>query len=123
MSQYIRGGVPREINLGEDYDPAEGETISYMISGRGGPVHIAGNGVAYQESNPFIGGFDQTISVDDDQFQTLVEKQSTGEKIVGYVTMANGVTFNFEGGIANDGVLVNDNGTVALECRGKFEKQ
>jgi hypothetical protein len=122
--KWIRGGVPREINLFNiDLDPAEGETITYMLSGRSGAVHIAGNSQLYQESNPHLGGFNQTVNCDDDDFESLKAAQENGERITGYVTHANGVTYSFEGGIANDGPLENDNGNVALECRGKYERQ
>lgn len=125
MAKFIRGGVPREINLaGLDLHPAEGETITYMLSGRSGTVHIAGDGDIYQESNPALGGFNQTVSVSDDEFQALVDAQSSGVKLSGYFTTAAGVTFNvLQAGIANDGPLELDNGTVSLEVRGNIEQQ
>jgi len=124
MAKFIRGGVPRDFNFaGIDMHPAEGETITYMLSGRGGAVHIAGDADIYQESNPLIGGANQTVSVSDDEFKALVDAQSSGEKQTGYFTTAAGVTFNMFGGIANDGPLELDNGTVSLEIRGKVEDQ
>jgi hypothetical protein len=125
MGKYIRGGVPRELNFaGLDLHPAEGETIMYMLSGRSGPVHIAGDGDIYQESNPSLGGFNQTVSVSDDEFKALVDAQSSGVKLSGYFTTAAGVTFNvLSAGISNDGPLELDNGTVALEVRGNVEPQ
>lgn len=125
MSKFIRGGVPRELNLaGLDLHPAEGETVTYMLSGRSGPVHLAGDGDTYQESNPALGGVNQVVSVSDDEFADLVAVQSAGEKINGYFTTAAGVTFNILGaGIANDGPLELDNGTVSLEIRGNVEEQ
>ena len=124
MGKFIRGGVPREFNFaGIDLHPAEGETITYMLSGRGGPMHKAGDDDIYQESNPFLGGANQSVSVSDDEFKTLVDAQGSGEKLTGYFTTAAGVTFNMFGGIANDGPLELDNGVVALEIRGNVEEQ
>ncbi len=124
MSKWIRGGVPRELNFaGIDLHPAEGETLKYMLSGRGGPVHIAGDGDLYKESNPEIGGVNQTVSVSDDEFAVLVAAKGSAEKQNGYVTTAAGVTFYIFGGISNDGPLENDNGNVALEIRGNVEEQ
>ena len=124
MAKFIRGGVPRELNFaGIDLHPAEGETVTYMLSGRGGPAHIAGDGDIYAESNPFMGGVNQTVSVSDDEFKTLVTAQGSGEKQTGYFTTAAGVTFNIFGAIANDGPLELDNGTVALEIKGNVEEQ
>ena len=124
MAKWIRGGVPREFNFaGIDLHPAEGETVTYMLSGRGGPIHLAGDGDIYQESNPLLGGVNQTFSVSDDEFKKLVDAQSSSEKKTGYFTMPSGVTFNIFGGIGNDGALELDNGTVALEIRGNVEEQ
>jgi hypothetical protein len=124
MGKFIRGGVPRELNFsGIDLHPAEGETATIMLSGRGGAAHIAGDGDIYAESNPFMGGVNQTVSVSDDEFKALVDAQSSGEKQTGYITTAAGVTFNIFGIIANDGVLELDNGTVALEIKGNVEEQ
>jgi len=125
MSKFIRGGVPRELNFaGLDLHPAEGEQITFMLSGRGGPAHIAGDGDIYGESNPFLGGVNQVVSVSDDEFKALVDAQSSGEAQNGYFTTAAGVTFNIlKGKIANDGPLELDNGTVSLEIRGNVEEQ
>lgn len=125
MAKFIRGGVPRELNLGGiDLHPAEGETITYMLSGRSGAVRIAGDGDIYKESNPNIGGFDQVVSVSDDEFKALKNLQDSGEKLTGYFTLPSGVTFNvLSAGISNDGGLSLDNGTVALEVRGNVEEQ
>lgn len=124
MSKFIRGGVPREFNFaGIDLHPAEGETITYMLSGRGGPIHIAGDSDIYGESNPQLGGVNQTVSVSDDEFKTLVDAQASSELQTGYFTTAAGVTFNIFGGIGNDGPLELDNGNVALEIRGNVEEQ
>ena len=124
MGKFIRGGVPREFNFaGIDLHPSEGETLTYMLSGRGGPAHIAGDGDIYGESNPFMGGVNQSVSVSDDEFKTLKEAQDSGELQTGYVTTAAGVTFNIFGKIANDGNLENDNGNVALEIKGNVEEQ
>jgi len=124
VSKFIRGGVPRDFNYaGIDLHPAEGETVTYMLSGRGGPVHLAGDLDIYAESSPFLGGVNQTVSVSDDEFKTLVDAQGSGELQTGYFTTAAGVTFNIFGGIGNDGALELDNGTVALEIRGKVEEQ
>ncbi|MDA3832198.1 MAG: hypothetical protein PF495_02260, partial [Spirochaetales bacterium] len=112
MSMFIRGGVPRDLNFGGmDLHPAEGETITYMLSGRSGPVHIAGDSDIYQESNPALGGVNQTVSVSDDEFKNLVDIQSSGTEQSGYFTTAAGVTFNMLScGIANDGPIELDNG-------------
>ena len=124
MGKFIRGGVPRELNFaGIDLHPAEGETVTYMLSGRGGPAHIAGDSDIYAESNPFMGGVNQTVSVSDDEFKTLVDAQGSGEKQTGFFTTAAGVTFNIFGSIANEGPLELDNGTVALEIKGNVEEQ
>lgn len=124
MAEWLRGGVPREINFADrEWDPADGETLKYMLSGRGGPVHITGNAKAYQESNPFLGGADFTISIGDSEFEELVAAQSAGVELNGYFITAAGVTFNMKGGIANDGAIENDNGTVSLEIRGIVERQ
>lgn len=122
--KWIRGGVPRELVLsGREFTPAEAETATYMLSGRGGPVHIGGNSDTYKESNPFIGGLNQTVAADEDDFAALVELQQSAEKITGYFTMPSGETFNLFGGIGNDGALELDNGTVAVEFRGNVERQ
>ena len=122
--KFIRGGVPREFNFADiDLHPAEGETLTYMLSGRGGPAHIAGDGDIYGESNPFMGGANQTVSVSDDEFKTLKEAQNSSELQTGYFTTAAGVTFNIFGKISNDGNLELDNGNVALEIRGNVEEQ
>jgi hypothetical protein len=124
MAEFIRGGVPREVVLnGRNYTPAEGETITYMLSGRSGAVHIGGDGSTYKESNPHLGGFNQTLAVDPDDMAALNELQGDQNEITGYVTIASGTTFSFRGSISNDGALESDNGNVSLECRGVFEKQ
>ncbi len=121
---WIRGGVPTDFNLGGyDFDPAEGENINYMLSGRGGAVHIAGNGTTYKESNPLLGGFNQTFSVDEDSLANLVALQESSESVTGYFTMPSGETYNVSGGISNDGALENDNGTVSIEFRGTVTQQ
>ncbi len=122
MSGFIRGGVPRRMKINAiEYDSADGATINYMLSGRSGAVHIAGNDEIYQESNPHLGGFNQDISVSDDKFKILSDAQSAGEKISGLFTTADNKTFRFSGGISNDGALENDNGVVSLEFRGIVE--
>ena len=124
MGKWIIGGVPRDFVLsGREFKPAEGETATYMLSGRGGPVHIAGNGATYKESNPLLGGYNQSYACDEETFLFLKELQESSEEIVGYFTMPSGVTFNVFGGISNDGPLELDNGVVAIEFRGKVEKQ
>jgi len=123
--EFIRGGVPRDMNIGGiDLNPAEGETITYMLSGRSGPSHTGGNGGRYKESNPHSGGFNQTVSVGTETFERLQDLAGSQEKFAGYFTIASGVTYNvLEGSIDNDGALENDNGTVALEVGGNVEKQ
>ncbi len=124
MSKWIIGGVPRDFVLSNrEFKPAEGETMTYMLSGRGGPVHIAGNGETYKDSNPLLGGANQSLACDEDDFIFLKGLQESAEELVGYFTMPSGVTFNMFGGIANDGPLELDNGVVAIEFRGKVEKQ
>jgi hypothetical protein len=124
MAKWIKGGVPREFVLsGREFTPAEGETATYMLSGRGGPVHIGGNFDIYKESNPYLGGVNQSLSCDEDAFIALKELQESAEKITGYMTMPSGETFNLFGGIGNDGALELDNGVVAVEFRGNVEKQ
>lgn len=124
MSKFLKGGVPRDIKLnGNPYAAAQDEKLTYMLSGRGGPVAIDGNGEPYQESNPLLGGFNITLSVDEDEFQTLEDMRKSGVKIVGYFTTASNTTFNVSGGISSDTALENDNGTVSIEFRGKVEPQ
>ena len=124
MSSWVRGGVPRDFVLnGREFTPAEGETINYMISGRGGPVHIGGNGAVYKESNPQLGGANQSLACDEDDFEFLVALQESSEQVTGYFTMPSGATFNLFVGISNDGALELDNGVVSLEVRGKVERQ
>ena len=124
MPKWIKGGVPREFVLtGREFTPAEGETATYMLSGRGGPVHIGGNSDIYKESNPFLGGVNQSLACDEDEFIALKEMQESAEKITGYMTMPSGETFNLFGGIGNDGPLELDNGVVPVEFRGNVEKQ
>lgn len=122
--KWIRGGVPRDFVLnGREFTPAEGETITYMLSGRGGPVHLGGNGETYKESNPLLGGANQSLACDEDDFIALKALQENSEKVTGYFTMPSGETFTMIGGIGNDGALELDNGVVAIEFRGKVEKQ
>ena len=125
MSKFIRGGVPREFNFaGIDLHPAEGETVTYMLSGRGGPMHKSGDGQNYKESNSYLGGVNQVVSVSDDEFKTLADTQASGEKQAGYFTTASGVTFNIlDAGISNDGPLQLDDGKVTLEIGGDVEEQ
>lgn len=124
MAEFIRGGVPREIVLnGRNYVPAEGETITYMLSGRSGAVHVGGDGTPYKESNPHLGGFNQMIAVDPDDMDALNTLQGSQTEVTGYVTIASGTTFTVRGSISNDGALESDNGNVSLEFRGIFEKQ
>lgn len=124
MAKWIRGGVPREFVLaGREYTPAEGETANIMLSGRGGPVHIGGNGDPYKESNPYLGGVNQSLACDEDDHAALVALQESSEKITGYMTMPSGETYNLFGGIGNDGALELDNGVVAIEFRGNVERQ
>lgn len=124
MSKFIRGGVPRELNFaGIDLHPAEGENINYSLPGRSGVVKLAGDGSRYKSSNPYAGKVTQTVSVSDDEFQALVDAQSSGEEQSGYFTTAAGVTFNIFGSISNDGPLELDDGTVSLEIMGDIEEQ
>ena len=124
MSKFIRGGVPREYNLGGyNFHPAEGENAMIKLSGRGGAMHIAGDSDIYKESNPQLGGFNQTLSCDNEDFANLRLLQDSSEKITCYVTMPDGTTYNLFGGISNDGALELDNGTVSVEFEGNVEEQ
>ena len=124
MSKFIRGGVPREYNLGGyNFHPAEGENAMIKLSGRGGAMHIAGDSDIYREMNPQLGGFNQTLSCDNEDFANLRLLQDSSEKITGYVTMPDGTTYNLFGGISNDGALELDNGTVSVEFSGNVEEQ
>lgn len=124
MSKFIRGGVPRDFNLGGyTFHAAEGENALIKLSGRGGAMHIAGDSDIYREMNPQIGGINQTLSCDNDDFKNLRTLQDSSEKITGYMTMPDGTTYNFFGGISNDGPLELDNGTVAIELMGNVEEQ
>lgn len=124
MAKWLKGGVPREFVLsGREFTPAEGEKAVYMLSGRGGPVHIGGNSDTYMESNPLLGGVNQSLACDAEEFKALKDMQGSAEKITGYMTMPSGETFNLFGGIGNDGALELDNGVVALEFRGNVEEQ
>ncbi len=124
MSKFLRGGVVRDFNLGGfDFHPAEGEKISYKLSGRGGAAHIAGDGDIYGESNPQMGGFTQSFSCDEDDFKNLRTLQNSSEKITGYFTMPSGSTFNCFGKISNDESLELDDGVVSVEFMGNVEEQ
>lgn len=124
MSKFIRGGVPRDYNLGGfDFHPAEGENALIKLSGRGGTVHIAGDSDIYKESNPQLGGFNQVLSCDNEDFAKLRTLQDSAEKLTGYATMPDGTTYNMFVGISNDGPLELDNGTVSVELAGNVEEQ
>ncbi len=124
MPEFIKGGVPREMNIGgNDFDPAEGAQINYMVSGRSGPVHIAGNEKIYRESNPSLGGWNQDLACDSVQFQKLVEIQEAETEGSGYFITAAGIAYTFNGAISNDGPLELNNGVCSVEWRGKVEKQ
>jgi hypothetical protein len=124
MSNFIRGGVPRDINLGGfTFQAAEGETSVLRLSGRGGTVKLSGSSLPYKESNPQIGAFNQTLTVDEDDFANLRTLQDSNEVITGYVTMPSGKTYNLFVSISNDDALELDNGTVSLETMGNVELQ
>jgi hypothetical protein len=124
MSKFIRGGVPRDYNLGGfTFHAAEGENALIKLSGRGGPMHLAGDSDVYKESNPQLGGFNQVLSCDNEDFANLRTLQDSNEKITGYVTMPDGTTYNLFGGISNDDALELDNGTVSVEFSGNVEEQ
>ena len=124
MSSFIRGGVPRDFQLGGyTFHAAEGENALIKLSGRGGTVQVAGDGDLYKTSNPQIGGFNQTLSCDEDDFANLRLLQDSSEKITGYATMPSGKTYNLFGAISNDGPLELDNGTVSIEFMGNVELQ
>ena len=124
MSKFIRGGVPRDINLGGfTFHAAEGETSVIKLSGRGGTPQIAGDSDIYSTSNPQIGGFNQTLSCDNEDFKNLRTLQDSSELLTGYVTMPDGTTYNLFVGISNDDALELDNGTVSLETMGNVEEQ
>lgn len=124
MSEFIRGGVPRDINLnGNTFHAAEGEKPTIALSGFGGDVHLAGDGDLYGESNPQIGMFNQSLSCDEDDFAILRELQNSGQKLTGYVTMPSGRTYNLFVKISNTEALTLEDGIVALETKGNVELQ
>jgi hypothetical protein len=117
----IRGGVPREIIIdGVEYEPAEGANLTYRLSGRSGPVHMAGNGTLYAESNPHPGMFAQDISVDAARFKALCALQSSGRFVSVTVTTAGNEVIDGKMKVNNDGALENNNGVVSLEMAGEF---
>lgn len=124
MSKFIRGGVPRDYNLGGfDFHPAEGEKALIKLSGRGGAMHLAGDSDPYKESNPQLGGFNQTLSCDNEDFANLRTLQDSNEKVTGYATMPDGTTYTLIGGISNDEALELDDGTVSVEFSGTVTEQ
>jgi len=121
MSEKIRGGVPREIIIdGLEFDPAEGATMTYRLSGRSGPVKMAGNGQVYKESNPHTGHFSQDLSVDAKGFKSLQDLQTSGRFVSATVTTAGNEVIDGKMSVANDGALENNNGVVSLEMAGSF---
>ena len=124
MGKFIRGGSPRDFNLGGyTFSVAEGENAVIKLSGRGGAMHLTGDSLLYKESNPQIGGFNITLSCDNDDFTNLRTLQDSAEIITGYATMPDGTTYTLSGGISNDGALELDNGTVSLEFMGNVTEQ
>lgn len=124
MSKFIRGGVPTDINIGGyTFHAAEGEKAVIKLSGRGGTAHIAGDSDIYGESNPQMGGFNQTLSCDEDDFANLRELQNSNQIQTGYVTMPSGSTYTLRVKISNDDALELDDGLVPLETMGNVELQ
>ncbi len=121
---WIKGGVPREVNIdGFNFPPAADEPLSYSLSGRGGEVKLDGNGDPYQGSSPQIGGFELGYIIGDDDMVRIREIQSSGVKLSGYFTTAAGETFNFIGGIDGTDALTNEDGVVTIPFKGKVEPQ
>lgn len=121
MGEMVRSGVPREIVIqGTEYDPAEGATMTYRISGRSGAVHTAGNGGHYKESNPHSGYISQDISVDSQQFKSLSDLQSAGDFVSVTVTTAGNEVLDGFMAVANDEAVENSNGVVTVELAGRL---
>lgn len=118
----IRGGTPREIIIdGVEYEPAADSELTYNLSGRSGPVMLAGNGVAYGNSKPHAGGFKQDISVDSAKYAKLAALQSSGRFVTVSLTNAGNDVFYGSLKVNNDGALENANGVVSLEMAGTLE--
>ena len=118
----IRGGVPREIIIdGVEYEPGADTELTYQLSGRSGPVMLAGNGVAYGNSSPLPGRFAQDLSVDSSRFSKLAALQSSGRFVAVSVTDAGNNVFYGMMKVHNDGPLENANGVVSLEMAGTLE--
>jgi len=118
----IRGGVPREIIIdGTEYEPAADSELSYQLSGRSGPVMLAGNGVAYGNSSPHPGRFAQDISLAPAKFSKLAALQSSGRFVAVSLTDAGNSVFYGMMKVHNDGALENANGIVSLEMAGTLE--
>lgn len=118
----IRGGVPREIIIdGKEYEPAADSELTYQLSGRSGPVMLAGNGKAYKNSSPHPGKFTQDISVGTAQYKALAALQASGRFVTVSLTNAGNDTFQGSLAISNDGPLENANGIVSLEMAGTLE--
>jgi len=121
---WIKGGVPREVNVdGFNFPPADGETISYSLSGRGGEIKLDGNSNPYQGSSPQIGGFELGYIIGDDDMSRVREIQNSNVKLTGYFTTAAGDTFNFFGGIDGTDALSNEDGVVTIPFKGIVEPQ
>ena len=124
MSKFIRGGVPRDFNLGGyDFHPAEGAKAEFALSGFGGDVHLAGDADVYRDYDPQIGGWNQDFSCDNDDFANLRALQSSTEIVTGYATMPDGTTYNLFVAIANTEALKMNDGIVSVELKGKVEEQ
>lgn len=122
MSNRIRSGVAREIIIdGYEYEPAEGAKLTYRLSGRSGPVHIAGNGVTYKESNPVVGHFSQDVSADAAAYKRLKELETSGRFVPVTITTAGNDILDGEMSVSTDGGLDNDDGTVSLEMGGNLD--
>ena len=118
----IRGGTPREIIIdGTEYEPAADSELTYNVSGRSGPVMLAGNGVAYGNSKPHPASVKQDISVDAEKYAKLCKLQSSGRFVTISLTDAGNNVFYGLVKINNDGALENANGVVSLELAGTLE--
>jgi len=118
----IRGGVPREIIIdGVEYEPGADTELTYQLSGRSGPVMLAGNGIAYGNSSPHPGRFAQDISVDAAKFAKLAALQASGRFVPVSLTDAGNNVFYGNMKVHNDGALENANGVVSLEMAGTLD--
>ena len=123
MTNEIRQGPARQLIIdGMELDPAEGSELSYMLSGRAGEIHVAGNGNVYGESNPHIGSLKQDVSVNGDMYKKLKAIQTAGRFVsVSCTTVGNDLLIGTMA-VGGDG-LENANGICSLELYGNLSVQ